>query len=108
MGVGPPSTPTPQTPTNRGDWAGRLVWDHTINNCPAVTYSPTTSRLQYHRRCASCLPRSGWYRAPRPRHNHRNPNPNTTPPQDEDCGRETDRVTTQTTPPDNGEPGGLV
>ena len=28
-------------------------WGLDLNGCPAVTYSPTPSRVQYHRRCGS-------------------------------------------------------
>ena len=30
-----------------------VVGASTVNVCPAVTYSPTPSRVQYHRRCGS-------------------------------------------------------
>jgi hypothetical protein len=31
----------------------RPVGARALNGCPAVTYSPTPSRVQYHRRCGS-------------------------------------------------------
>src|SRR5699024_11978334 len=43
-------------PTNRGTGNQPKRGSHPTKQSPAVSYSPTTSRLQYHRRCESSLP----------------------------------------------------